>query len=54
MLIVFVALRFNGGLVHDILARSMATIKPRMDTIKAEIFKYVGIVMIKGEDGKIT
>lgn len=25
-----------------------------MDTIKAEIFKYVGIVMIKGEDGKIT
>lgn len=53
MLDILEKLWFRGVSVHEILARSVATKKPRMDTNNAVSFMFSGRVIIIGEDGKI-
>lgn len=46
-----VGFKFTGALVHEMLARSIATKNPKIETARAAVFKYRGIVMIIGEEG---
>lgn len=50
-LVVFVSL---GDFVQEMFARSKAMRNPRAVTSIAEIFKWVGIVKVTGEDGMMT